>query len=646
MSVATFQPETDAYLTSFLPNLNNGTNTFLAAGYDGASEVRRSVLKFNISSLPENAVINSATLRVWVVAQFGGDMTFRFHKLTTDYSEGSVTWNSPWASPGGDYSGSLYTEDTFFAGTSLFRLFDVKSLVEDAFENESGILRLLWKSADEGSANYREIASSENATSNFRPLLTIEYGVPNTRLPRLCRMYIGDVKQLTAPTVRVGPFLNQADAKTRMTAAGLTLGSITCRVVRADNTTATITLSGSNFVEIGSGWFHLTLTGSHTSTIGTLEIAFDAPSQIVPVDNTFRVLSAEVYDWLYGSNLRLDDIESAISNMQGSGFVTSTDSLEALRDVFDETVAPNVVGAGVSGSGFLSDSVSMIRQLVDEPSVNAKYTDADLLNYWRGSMATVMADINANTDHPIVARIALAITVGKQVYALPPQCQKVYYIASFDSNTGQKQWEIMPGSLWDFSHYGFRIEGSTLRFLSKPISAETLEIGFVPNAEPHPHKGTSATYTTTTFTLAETPADGTLDTRPQAYAGYILRVTGSTDSAAVYVQDRIITSYNNQTRVATVSEAFSPALVGTITYEVIPIYSELLKQIWATHAAMTILAVEGASKKYQLMSAVHQQRLRALRLSLQKEFRMGSSFEGRTATNDLNRYGFGVVGRP
>ena len=458
--------------------------------------------------------------------------------------------------------------------------------------------------------------------------------------------------------VVVGPFLNQADGKTPLAYGGVTWTSVTG--TRYKGTTVTsLTVSGTTVTNTTTtadrGYYYFT-DATCWDTTGTVILTFASPSQHLFVRNEFVVLEAALYDWLFGTTLYVDNtntllkaaLDKAATTPSGVGTYTpSTDSLEALRDRFDASVAPNTVGgAALSGSGYLADSVAMIRQMVEEAVVNAKYTDGDILTYLRGASATVLADMNVNTDHPVVVRYNVTIEVDKQTYTLPPKCHKVYALAKINSTTGTKEWEVYPGSRWDFSGYGFMLEGNTIRLLSKWKSGHTLECAFVPNGEPHPHKASSATYAAGTFTLPSTVTDGTLDTRPNCYAGYLLRVLASTDVAAVYSQERIISSYNNQTRVATLSENFSPALVGTVTYEVVPMYSELTKQVFAMKTALMLLSFEGSSKKYGLLEDVYQKALRALRLTLRKEARMGQAFEGRTPDNPVGNpwpYGFSVL---
>lgn len=456
--------------------------------------------------------------------------------------------------------------------------------------------------------------------------------------------------------VMLGPFISASDGKTPVNYTSLTLGSIACTVHKGI-TTVSVTLSASNLFQSSTttnrGYYKFTATTDQPGTTalwdtaGPVVVTCSLPAQHLFVRNEFIVLHENIYDWIFGSTNTVGTIETLVKAMMnktasapsGVGtFSPSTDSVEAIRDYLVAEITPNLVGgASLSGSGFLADSVSMIRQLTDESGINAKYTDGDLLTYLRGSMATVIADMNANTDHPLVARASLAIVVDKQVYHLPCQVSKLYSIAKINTTTGLKEWEVRPGTRWDFSGQGFVLEGNTIRLLSKWKAAYTLEYEFVPDGEPHPHKGTcaQADYTTTTLKLAATPLDGTLDTRPNSYAGYIVRILSSSDSVAVYTQERVITAHNNQTRVITVGEAFSPALVGTVTYEVLPRFGELLKQVWALHTAMTILGIEGQEKKFVLTERLYQGKLRALRLQLRKEFRVGQVFEGQMPENPL-----------
>ncbi|MHC4510563.1 MAG: hypothetical protein ACYTAO_16675, partial [Planctomycetota bacterium] len=102
----------------------------------------------------------------------------------------------------------------------------------------------------------------------------------------------------------------------------------------------------------------------------------------------------------------LEALRNRIDAMAGSGFATGTDSLEAIRNAIDDLIAPAIVSASgtLSGVGFLSECVSLIRKATDEPDTGPKYPDADLIEYVHSAFDQVLASINVETDHPILTR--------------------------------------------------------------------------------------------------------------------------------------------------------------------------------------------------------------------------------------------------
>ena len=90
----------DTYVTSNLPNDNWGTSNWLRLGYNLASPnygAVRIFLKFDLSSIPSQAVINSARFRIYMhTATPSGDqsMGVQARHLVSNWSENAVTWNS------------------------------------------------------------------------------------------------------------------------------------------------------------------------------------------------------------------------------------------------------------------------------------------------------------------------------------------------------------------------------------------------------------------------------------------------------------------------------------------------------------------------------------------------------------------------
>lgn len=330
-------------------------------------------------------------------------------------------------------------------------------------------------------------------------------------------------------------------------------------------------------------------------------------------------------------------------NMAGSGFATGTDSLTKIRDAIDTLVAPAVVGSSaMSGAGFLSDCVTLIRKMTDEPSVNPKYTNGEIVDFLQAAFATVVTDLNVNTDHPVVVRYEITLESGKQNYTLPPNVGEVWRVAKLNTTSGLPEYEMWPDNHFSSGQSGIVIEGNTLRLLRDWKSTDTLEILFVPLGEPLMHYGTAAAVTASTITLAAIPTDGTLDTRENAYAGYLVRILTSTGPAGheKAVRERLITAYNSVTRVATLAEDWTTLPTGTITYEVVPQYSLVLKHLVCLSAAMDILAIEASTKRLQALHTRFVAKQRAMRLMVERKCaRFPGHAEGDTSDNE-NRGAF------
>jgi hypothetical protein len=325
--------------------------------------------------------------------------------------------------------------------------------------------------------------------------------------------------------------------------------------------------------------------------------------------------------------------------IEGAGFATGTDSLKQIRDAIDTLVAPAVVGASaLSGSGFLSDCVTLVRRMTDEPSLIPKYTDADVVEHVTSAMTVVMSEIHNNSDHNILCRFDIQLVSGQQTYIIPPNVGEIWNVRKMSTTTPVRPvYEVWADNHWSSHQSGFVIEHNEFRLLTDWRSTDILEILYVPNGEAYMHKGTAQSATAGTITLATAVTDGTMDTRANAYAGYLCRVLSDTTK---YVQERIIDSYVNTTKVATLTTDWSPTPTGTIVYEVLPTYSNIIKHAVCMQAAMDILGNEGNSKRMQLIERRYLVKIRALRQMItKKSSRFGGHMLGDTSDND-DRGGF------
>src|SRR6187455_2972247 len=86
----------DTYIYSGSKNTTYGTATAMGVGEDNNSsnKVARSLIQFDLSSIPANATITSATLSLWTSADLSSNnRTIRVYRLKVPFNESQATWN-------------------------------------------------------------------------------------------------------------------------------------------------------------------------------------------------------------------------------------------------------------------------------------------------------------------------------------------------------------------------------------------------------------------------------------------------------------------------------------------------------------------------------------------------------------------------
>lgn len=172
----------DAYIHSGTPTSAHGVEPFLhvnihAPGYDGL----RSLLGFDVSSIAPDYLVTEATLSLYVRGYSGGavDGELRAYEVTTPWKEKSVTWQTPWVKPGGDFA------DTPVGSASLDKSavgqwisIDVTALVAkwvaDPAANNGVMVRLLKASSITG----YKFDSRDHWDPTHQPKLEVTYRKP------------------------------------------------------------------------------------------------------------------------------------------------------------------------------------------------------------------------------------------------------------------------------------------------------------------------------------------------------------------------------------------------------------------------------------------------------------------------------------
>jgi len=184
--------------------VSNGAGNKIFMGKPNNGLIRRGVLEFDLTIIPSNAVINSASLSLTVIDIPGGAQngTAAIHLALSEWGQAGsngngqgapsetndATWihrffdTIAWNNPGGDFmpvaSATAPFDDqstsiTFSSSTDLIA--DITTWIQDSNDNHGWVL--LGDETNNG--NVRSFASLEHTTLENRPSLHIEYTVPD-----------------------------------------------------------------------------------------------------------------------------------------------------------------------------------------------------------------------------------------------------------------------------------------------------------------------------------------------------------------------------------------------------------------------------------------------------------------------------------
>ncbi len=290
-------------------------------------------------------------------------------------------------------------------------------------------------------------------------------------------------------------------------------------------------------------------------------------------------------------------------------------------------------------TSFLARGIAEIRQNLDEPSLDAKYSDSELITKLEQGYATVIGEVNRNAENPAVGRYNLTYSSGTEIYQLPYHIGMVYAVYTLESPTGTKIFYDSRGRLNVGGRFVW-MEGHTLRVQPNAIGDGTVfTIEFVPKGTALLHNGSAEAYNSDQdeITLAAAPTTGTLDTTPEGYVGSIFRVLAAPSVAGYAQQERVIIAYNNATRVATLDDALDVTLSGTLYYEIAPCIPHGLDHVIALYCSMWIASIEGHVRRASQLRKIYANAIRTVRLDAYYS-KLDESGELRRDGYDSRRY--------
>lgn len=201
-AVIVLEPHQDALLYEDATGVAaNGSGEFLLIGRTNQSvgSRRRSLLEFDLSSLPNPELLTKVTLRLHLVTVTTVDLTIGLHRVTTAWTAGTSdptgnesqgvtavlgdsTWlhsSMPtlWSTPGGDFAPTASAQALVtstsgnFEWSSTGLLDDVKQFILTPSLNHGWLMM-----GDESIAqSAKRFESMNSATVDFRPRLILEY---------------------------------------------------------------------------------------------------------------------------------------------------------------------------------------------------------------------------------------------------------------------------------------------------------------------------------------------------------------------------------------------------------------------------------------------------------------------------------------
>ena len=221
-----------------------------------------------------------------------------------------------------------------------------------------------------------------------------------------------------------------------------------------------------------------------------------------------------------------------------------------------------------SGS-FLMTAMDRARQLVNEPEVDA-LSDARIMS---DAIVPAMTElwsrlILSDAGAPVLS-MDLTVVGNTTHYQLPPAVAEVIRLGKRDEN-GRQVRDWRPEGTYSPWGPGWRVERNMIVFEPAQPTPSDWTVDYVPSGDILAHyssAGGTLDAGLDDLTLSATPTLGTLDRRPNAYAGNVLRLIPTSG----VVEERVISAYNASTGVATVYVPFTYATAGSSkAYEIVP----------------------------------------------------------------------------
>lgn len=275
--------------------------------------------------------------------------------------------------------------------------------------------------------------------------------------------------------------------------------------------------------------------------------------------------------------------------------------------------------------------VERIRTYLDEPDADAKYTDDYIVRHTiYPSMVDVLNRLALTIGSPVILFADLTEAVTPQTRRLLPPCAlQILRLVLLDEDDNPAL-DIQPRDYMHRCGAGWRIEGNPgaqSLVLDEPYaSIPEMTVWYTTNGDVQMHVGDGVLADNSgvdRIALDTSPQLGSLDRRPNAYAGQVIRVIPDSDVAAV--EERQITrSYlSSGTWYVDLVRPLTETADGAVEYEIAPPGAQSLCEAVAARSAGRL----GVGRK---ITQVHDDRIR-------REYLMALKTIGDNLTNIQGR---------
>lgn len=405
----TLSPSKDNQLTNGSTN-NNGTCSNMDSYNTGGID-RRALYQFDISALPADAVITSASLKLYSIAVGTANTTVRAHRVTSNWDEGAacaaagasnwtqrLTAGSNWTLAGGDYDPTASATLTGVSTANQFYSFTITSLVQ-AWENgtvannglillnDLGFLGVSWTSKEWTTVSQRPALiinyTSASTQSTFSPAVdnVISQSTPSTNYGSALNTTIsGGINLIQRPIMRFD--LSAIPTNATVTSAALIW-------IKSGGDASIVNVSAHQitnpWTETGSIWTQRQAATNWTTAGGDFN-ATAAATVAIGNNGTYTYsIPTLVQNWINNPATNYGLLMKQVSETSGG------EKYFHSKEVTDATLRPSLIVTYTTPSGSITKSIAIGSDDVEEEGSDGVFGGP-------GYMYTSSPDINLIRD--------------------------------------------------------------------------------------------------------------------------------------------------------------------------------------------------------------------------------------------------------